>query len=65
MSHILIKRATNMDYPTFQSFDEALEYINRNTHDFNTHGEIIMVIDYDSGSSEAYHVECTTKVVEF
>ena len=53
-----------MYYPTFQSFDKALEYINRNVHDFNIHGEIVMVIDYDSGASKAYRVERTTKVVE-
>lgn len=64
MSRILIKRATNMYYPTFQSFDKVLEYINRNIHDFNIHGEIVMVIDYDSGASKAYRIECTTKVVE-
>ena len=64
MSRILIKRTTNMQYPTFQSFDKALEYINRNIHDFNIHGEIVMVIDYDSGASKAYRVERTTKVVE-
>ena len=65
MSNILIKRMqSNKCYPTFQSFDKALEYINRNIHDFNIHGEIVMVIDYDSGASKAYRVERTTKVVE-
>jgi len=40
MSNILIKRMqSNRCYPTFQSFDKALEYINRNLHDFGTNGE--------------------------
>ena len=65
MSNILIKRIqSNKCYPTFQSFDKALEYINRDIHDFNIHGEIVMVVDYDSGVSKAYRIECTTKVVE-
>lgn len=65
MSNILIKRMqSNRCYPTFQSFDKALEYINLNLHDFGTNGEIVMVIDYDSGASKAHRIECTAKVVE-
>jgi len=64
MSNIRIERASNVVYPKFYSFYEALEHINKNLYDFKNDKEIVMVIDYDSGASKAYRIELTSKVVE-
>ncbi len=64
MSNIRIKRVSNIVYPKLDSFEEASKYISDYTQDFEINGEIVMVVDYDSGASKAYRIERTANVVE-
>lgn len=65
MSHVLIKRVREYyNYPSFSSFSAAREYIERNIHEFSEHGEIILLVDYETGATTVLRINCTTTVEE-